>query len=383
MKTKTLKAKSRLGVLLLAFVLIAGLFTVGAAAADVTTFTAQLRPNVTILVDGTARTFYNAQGQEAHAIYADGTHYLPLRAIGELMGKNVNWDQTTLTVSLSGTRTAGAVQGTPDTTTQTQSVSVQSRPDFTIMVDGVKKTFADAQGRTVYPLLYNGTTYLPVRAVGELMGKTVSWNEQTATITLAASAGNLVTDADSFGQNTNTTAPTTPVTPPQAITGATQQAGTQTGARISVETAKSKALAHAGLAADQVTFVQQKLDWDDGRLVYEIEFYTADYKEYDYEIDATTGAVISYDYDAEYYARPTTPTNTNGSYIGVEKAKSIALGNAGLTANKASRLRCWLERDDGRWQYNVEFYYNTMEYDYEIDAYTGTILSRDVDSIYD
>ena len=60
-------------------------------------------------------------------------------------------------------------------------------------------------------------------------------------------------------------------------------------------------MAHAGLSASQVTFVRAYLDWDDGRYVYDVEFYTSDYKEYDYEIDAYTGAVLSYDYDADYY----------------------------------------------------------------------------------
>ena len=39
--------------------------------------------------------------------------------------------------------------------------------------------------------------------------------------------------------------------------------------------------------------------------------------------------------------------------------------------------------EDARWEYQVEFRSGTMEYEYEIDAGTGTILSRDVDSIYD
>ena len=61
-------------------------------------------------------------------------------------------------------------------------------------------------------------------------------------------------------------------------------------------------LSHAGLTADQVTFVRSKLDRDDGRLMYDVEFYTSDYKEYDYEIDAATGEILSYDYDAEGYS---------------------------------------------------------------------------------
>ena len=68
---------------------------------------------------------------------------------------------------------------------------------FTIVVDGVERKFYDANQAPVYPLLHNGTTYLPVRAIGELMGKQVGWNQTTRTVTL--SSDSLVTDADSFG----------------------------------------------------------------------------------------------------------------------------------------------------------------------------------------
>ena len=210
-------------------------------------------------------------------------------------------------------------------------------------------------------MLYQGTTYLPVRAIGELMGKNVSWNSQSAVITLGSSSGSLVTDADSFEQGGNQGNQQNPTT------------------GITLEQAKQKALAHAGLNQNQVTFVKGKLEWDDGRQVYDVEFYTTDYKEYDYEIDAATGAILSYDFDAENYI----PQQNTGSYIGAEKAKSVALAHAGVNQSQVTRLRCELEKDDGRWEYQVEFYYGTMEYEYEIDAYTGAILSRDMESIYD
>ena len=67
--------------------------TVSAFAA--TNVTATLRPDVTVRIDGVACDFYNAQGKEVHPILYNGTTYIPLRAVGELMGKNVNWDGTT------------------------------------------------------------------------------------------------------------------------------------------------------------------------------------------------------------------------------------------------------------------------------------------------
>ncbi len=350
-------------VLLLAIPVSAAL---AANAASVTTVTAELRPYVTVTMDGVEKNFYNAQGEAVYPIFYAGTHYLPIRSIGELMNKNVNWDQSTLTVTLSGVRQEAAVTGTTAATAAAgkgQSVSVQFRPDFSIVVDGVNRTFVDAQGKTVYPALYNGSVYLPVRAIGELMGKSVTWYGDSYTIALSGSS--FVTDADSFY--------------PQGATGETVQGS---GAVIDVETAKAKALAHAGVAADQAVFLKQKLERDDGRFVYEIEFYTTGGQEYDYEIDAYSGAVLAYDYDAEWSAGQNSGTGS-GSYIGEEKAKSIALQKAGLNASQVSVIRCVLERDDNLWQYEVEFYAGSTEYDCEINAYTGAILSWKVESLYD
>ena len=351
----------RAGALVLCAALAAGSLAVAAGAAQASSVTAQLSPNISIVVDGTARTFYNAAGAEVHPITYNGTTYLPIRSIGELMGKNVNWDQNTLTVTLSGQRT-GTVSGTPDSAAVTQQVTAQLHPEYTIVVDGSARTFTDANGAAVYPLLYNGSIYLPIRAIGQLMGKTVNWNGASSTVTLTG--GNDVTDADSFNQ------------------GGTNTGNTTTGS-ITADRAKEIALSHAGLTASQVTFARAELDRDDGRLTYDVEFYTSDYKEYDYEIDASTGAVLSYDYDAEYYSRPTNPgTGTTGS-ITADRAKEIALSHAGLTASQVTFARAELDRDDGRLTYDVEFYTSDYkEYDYEIDASTGAVLSYDYDAEY-
>lgn len=65
-----------------------------------------------------------------------------------------------------------------------QKVTAEICPHFTVIADGEKQTFTDANGTEVYPLVYNGTTYLPVRSIGNLMGKNVGWDSATSTITL-------------------------------------------------------------------------------------------------------------------------------------------------------------------------------------------------------
>lgn len=71
--------------------------------------------------------------------------------------------------------------------------------------------------------------------------------------------------------------------------------------------------------------------------------------------------------------------NTNTTEIAEEQAKSIALEDAQVKESDVKRIRIERDRDDGRQVYDIDFYAGTKEYDYEIDLYTGQILSRDLD----
>ena len=101
--------------------------------------TARLRPDFTIVIDGKEKNFKRADGSAAFALVYEGSTYLPLRAIGEAIGRNVNWDEDTKTITLEGERETKdssnkAVEG------KAKDVSVQVRKDFTIVIDGKEQT---------------------------------------------------------------------------------------------------------------------------------------------------------------------------------------------------------------------------------------------------
>ncbi|MCD8147424.1 MAG: PepSY domain-containing protein, partial [Clostridiales bacterium] len=114
---------------------------------------------------------------------------------------------------------------------------------------------------------------------------------------------------------------------------------------------------------------------DDGVQVYDVEFYTTT-TEYEYEINAATGAVVSH--SQETISTGTTgttgTTTTSGDIITSAEAKKIALNHAGVTESNAREMEVELDKDDGIQVYEVEFKSGTMEYSYEIKAADGTIL---------
>ena len=157
---------------------------------------------------------------------------------------------------------------------------------------------------------------------------------------------------------------------------------------IGVEKAKSIALKDAGVSG--ATFVKAKLDTEDGVKVYDVEFYKGNV-EYDYEIDAITGKILEKDRDIENFSIPKKKATTNkqatkkaktttkkaAKDIGVEKAKSIALKDAGVSGVKFTKAK--VDYENGVKVYDIEFRKGNKEYDYEIEAATGKIRERNVD----
>ncbi|EJP26125.1 peptidase propeptide and YpeB domain protein [Peptostreptococcaceae bacterium AS15] len=162
---------------------------------------------------------------------------------------------------------------------------------------------------------------------------------------------------------------------------------------------KAKAIALKDAKASGATFVTAKLETEDGVKVYDVEFYKGNV-EYDYEIDAITGKILEKDKDIENFSIPKKKTTTNkqttkkqttkskaktttkkaAKDIGVEKAKSIALKDAGISNVKFTKAK--VDYENGVKVYDIEFRKGNKEYEYEIDAKTGKIRERSVE-VYD
>lgn len=92
-----------------------------------------------------------------------------------------------------------------------------------------------------------------------------------------------------------------------------------------------------------------------------------------------TGALLVPSMAVNASAHQAVPHLQQASYIGEAKAKEIALNHAGVDASKVSWIFAKQDYDHGRMEYDVEFLFGNKEYDYKIDASTGTILGFDYD----
>jgi uncharacterized membrane protein YkoI len=166
--------------------------------------------------------------------------------------------------------------------------------------------------------------------------------------------------------------------------------------QISVEDAKAAAFAHAGLKEKDVVLRKAALDMDDDRgiLKYDVDFYAAD-KDFEYDIDAATGAVIKAEreaMDAEDYAemkaikesiknKDAAKAADKAAGLNEDGALEIALKHAGVAKSDVTFKNVHLDFDDdlGKTIFDVEFHVGVKEYNYDIDPVTGQIYEFDVD----
>ena len=174
----------------------------------------------------------------------------------------------------------------------------------------------------------------------------------------------------SGGQQSSGAANTAPIT----TSGSASQS-----AYIGLEAAKQAALNHAGVSASQATFLEAEYDYDDGRMVYEVEFHVNG-TEYEYEIDAQTGDVVKHKTEQNGTNTGGSSANTS-SYIGENAAKAAALKHAGVSESSTKYCNAWLEYDDGRPEcYEVEFMANNTRYEYKIALTSATVLESEQES---
>ena len=208
---------------------------------------------------------------------------------------------------------------------------------------------------------------------------------------------------------------------------------------ISLEEAKEIALKDAGLneATQKIVFTREELSRNSGKPCYILEFYTAK-KQYSYKVDAKNGSIIeAYHFillaDAKKIALDDAGVNVKvvftteelvaggikspyyyfvfesdsarwtykidavlgvimdktcdkiiplaPEFIGLEKAKQIALEDAGLdeATQKIVFTREELSRNQGKPCYILEFYTDKCAYSYKVDAVSGDILEKNIE----
>ena len=230
-------------------------------------------------------------------------------------------------------------------------------------------TLDDVAGITCYKIEFSAGGYDYAYSINAESGEVLeaSYHEQAGAAALPdGSTGTTTTQPSTTKPNVGavTTAPAQTATP---------NTNTSTGA---VDEAKEQeiALAHAGVKAVDATITKSKLDYDDGRQVYEIEWY-ANGAKYNYEIAVATGEIVNSGYEAK-----TVVGTGNSATVSEATAKQTALARvSGATEKDIYEWK--LDYDDGRPEYEGKIIYGGTEYEFTIDATSGTVIEWDAETL--
>lgn len=147
---------------------------------------------------------------------------------------------------------------------------------------------------------------------------------------------------------------------------------------IGAESAKNIALTDAGIQENVAVGLEVKFDFDDGQYLYEVEFNVGRV-EYEYDINATTGAIHKKEIDDKTVIEQA-PQGVE--FVGVDVAKRNAYTSANVAeADVLSLSKAKLDYDNGAYVYEIEFSTATAQYEYEINAVTGEIIKFEIDHI--
>ncbi len=147
-------------------------------------------------------------------------------------------------------------------------------------------------------------------------------------------------------------------------------------AYIGIRNAIQAALDHAGISGSNVFINEAELDYENGRMIYEVEFRYEGY-DYEYKIDALNAAVLHSKKTRSSATSTSAAAPSVDKIISQEEAKRNALSHAGLSEAQITDLKIELEYEDGILKYEIEFDSDGQEYDYEVDASSGKILKSE------
>lgn len=251
---------------------------------------------------------------------------------------------------------------------QAQTAALDAANIDAANADVSSSTLSEIAGITCYKVEFTSGDYAYSYSINAESGEVLEMSSWDQTVdTIIPDSG---TQADAATSTAGTATTPNAATPAQS----SPNTNTSTGA-VSEAKAQEIALAHAGVKPADATITKSKLDYDDGRQVYEIEWY-ANGAKYDYEIVVATGEVVKSDYEAK-----TVVGTSNSATISEADAKKTVL--ARVSGATASDIYEWaLDYDNGRPEYEGKIIYGGSEYEFTIDATSGTVTEWDVEVIH-
>jgi hypothetical protein len=160
------------------------LFTITVFGEDLKEVDVLLNADIKIKNDNILFTATDVNSNIVLPISYNGTTYLPIRAISELFNKEVNWNNDTQTITITDNNYVIEKEVKENNNLINSYVKAFINNGIKIIINNELIIMKDANGNIVLPISYNGSTYVPVRAISELYTKEVNWDGNNNTVYL-------------------------------------------------------------------------------------------------------------------------------------------------------------------------------------------------------
>lgn len=137
---------------------------------------------------------------------------------------------------------------------------------------------------------------------------------------------------------------------------------------------KAKKIAFDDAKVSKPTMKKIQLDYDDGQMIYEVEF-TQDGIEYEYDIQAKTGKILKKEMEGKKKITSSSTSQNQTSMITKDQAKKIAMNHAGVKSIQNYQIK--EDIDNGQKEYDIEFLSGNYQYEYTIRVKDGRILENE------
>jgi len=145
-----------------------------------------LNQTLKITYNDKIQSFKNVKGENVYPISYQGTTYLPIRSISSLFKIKIKWDgeKNSIFLGKGELDKISAESVSKFKSGENEKITVILNEDIKIYYKDEVQTFKDVNGKIVYPLSYQGTTYLPIRAISNLYNADIEWERETSTVSI-------------------------------------------------------------------------------------------------------------------------------------------------------------------------------------------------------
>lgn len=142
-----------------------------------------LDDTIVITYENRAQRCLNESGEIVYPATYNNSTYLPVRALCYILGLNITWDNNRRVVNIEDDTSVKTPEPNGEVGA-TGIVGALEDRSIAVTYNGIEQKLVDTNNVRIYPIVYDGTTYLPVRYIGELLDCGIGWDRESRTVSI-------------------------------------------------------------------------------------------------------------------------------------------------------------------------------------------------------